>query len=186
MNLIRRLLPAILLTALAFGVEPRILRPADQSAIPKGPFTVIAKADAGAKLELDGKPLAVTELASGILSVTISAPAGVHELRLTAASGERKIRFAVGALENYKHFRVHPPAATCDSCHAARNGVWEMKNAVLEKTCSGCHNLSSFAKSHTHNTEVLNECQMCHNPHGSTETKHLVLPKITACKQCHG
>ena len=170
----------------SFAEEPRILRPVDQSSIPKGPFSIIAKADNGAIIELDGKPLSVTEIATGILSATINAPAGVHELRLKAVSGERRIHFAVGAHEPYKQFRAHPPVAACDTCHAVRNGSWEMKNTELEKTCAGCHNLSEFSKSHTHNTEVLNECQLCHSPHGSTEVKHLKLPKLTACKQCHG
>ena len=36
------------------------------------------------------------------------------------------------------------------------------------------------------NDEVLADCVLCHNPHGSTEEFHLKMPRETACKQCHG
>ena len=36
---------------------PRILRPVDQSALPPGPLSVIARGDEKSQLLLDGKPL---------------------------------------------------------------------------------------------------------------------------------
>jgi predicted CXXCH cytochrome family protein len=36
-----------------------------------------------------------------------------------------------------------------------------------------------------HAPDVLSECGLCHNAHGSTVKANLVYPKQTACKLCH-
>jgi predicted CXXCH cytochrome family protein len=108
----------------------------------------------------------------------VDVAAGRHVLTVAGT----KIEFAAGAgPEGWKPFRAHPPAGACSACHDAAS--WEFKGA---ETCLACHDQTAFAKTHTHNTEVLNECQLCHAPHGSTAKSHLKFVKETACKQCHG
>lgn len=154
-----------------------ILRPADQSVLKPGPFSVIAKTEA--ELKLDGKPLAVTRPAPGIATATINPAPGLHEI----SAAEERVKFFVGAgaPPGWKEFRAHPPAASCESCHAIVKGAWEFAG-----NCFQCHDQKAFPKIHQHNTEVLADCQLCHYPHGSTERRHLKMQKETACKQCHG
>ena len=152
-----------------------ILRPADQSVVKPGPLEIIAKTSA--VLALDGKPLSTRQPAPGVQTTTITPSAGLHQL----TAGEESISFFVGAgaPANFKDYRTHPPQTGCPTCHKVE---WEADT----QACLGCHDQNAFPKTHTHNTEVLIECQTCHLPHGSTERAHLKMPKSTACKQCHG
>jgi predicted CXXCH cytochrome family protein len=150
--------------------SPAILRPTDKSAIPAGPFAVVARRVDGAKLLLDGKALEKPE--------AMNAMPGIHELTL----GKDKVKFAVvgagaAAPDGFRTFRSHPSAATCDTCH---------KESTPAASCMGCHDSAAFPKKHDHNTEVLKDCGWCHSPHGSTEASHLKMPKEKACKLCHG
>ena len=166
--------PLVLVAALA--VEAVILRPTNQSVVPPGPLSIVAKGEG--ELQLDGKPVAAQKPAPGVIHARVDVAAGKHVLTL----GALKVEFAAGpAPDGWKPFRAHPPAAECVTCHTAQS--WEFKGA---EACLGCHDQAAFPKLHTHNTEVLNECQLCHLPHGSTEARHLKFAKETACKQCHG
>jgi predicted CXXCH cytochrome family protein len=173
----RSLIAAAALALAQQGSEgPRILRPADGAALPPGPIVVIARGTSS--LQFDGKPLSVQ---AG--SATITPSAGRHELRL----GDQKVQFFVGpaAPAEFRPYRLHPPAeAACSTCHAIRDGAWEFRGA--EASCFGCHDAKKFPVGHTHNAEVLSECGLCHDPHGSAEKFHLKLKRETACKQCHG
>ena len=176
----------ILLTAaLAFAQEAAILRPANQTVLRPGPLTVVARGPASAKLVMDGKPLESARPGPGVHTAVIDPSPGMHELTL----GTAKVQFAIGmtpGAEGWKQFRQHPPAAQCTACHAVKDGLWAFQSEKLVDSCAGCHDLKSFPKSHMHNTEVLYECQLCHQPHGSAEKSHLKLNKETACKICHG
>jgi predicted CXXCH cytochrome family protein len=136
-----------------------------------------------APLKLDGKAIAVQAAAEGVVTAMITPSGGRHELRW----GDHEVRFFVGpgAPAEFRPFRLHPPAETpCSACHAIRDGVWEFRGA--ESSCLGCHEAKKFPVGHTHNSEVLSECGLCHDPHGSAEKFHLKLSRETACKQCHG
>jgi predicted CXXCH cytochrome family protein len=165
---------AFLLTA----EEPAILRPSDGAILKPGELTVIARQGG---LLLDGKPLKTTERAPGVWTAPINPPPGEHELKSSAGQA---IRFRVDA--QAATYRAHPPAAACETCHAVKNGVWELRVAALESACASCHDLKKFPETHSHNTTTLADCQTCHNPHGSAARFHLLMPKEVACKQCHG
>lgn len=176
-----RVVLILALAAPAVPDGPAILRPAGQSALPPGPLAIVARG--AGPLRLDGKPVAATSPGPGALSATVTPGPGVHELSL----GDQKLRFFIGpgAPAGFRPYRLHPPAATtCDTCHAVRDGEWEFKGAAA--SCFGCHDQKKFPVGHTHNDEVLSECGLCHDPHGSAEEFHLKLAKETACKQCHG
>lgn len=148
--------------------EPAILRPTDHAAMPETPFRVVARG----KPLLDGKPFDSSQ--------PIKPAPGLHELTL----GSEVVKFFVGspAPAGFKPFRVHPPAAACDACHAASTGGGDLK----ANACFACHNEKAFPKTHMHNPQVLEDCASCHSPHGSAESFHLKLPKALACKLCHG
>jgi len=163
--------------AAVLAAEDRILRPAANSAVKPGATSIIASG-AGA-LKLDGKPAPAKKLAPGVWSAEVDVPPGVHEIEI----GTAKLRFLAGSPEGgWKEFRMHPPAAACGACHAVIEGAWSFKDG----SCFGCHDPQAFPKTHQHASEVLLECQMCHDPHGSTEKFHLKLARDLACKQCHG
>ena len=173
------LLPAVAIClAIASAAEDRILRPADKSAVKPGPLSIVA-AGTGTLL-LDGKPVVERPPAPGVHSAVVTLSPGAHEIALGAA---RAAVFAgPGAPAGFKEFRQHPPAAACDTCHTVAAGAWEIKDGA----CFQCHKREDFVRPHQHNAEVLAECQLCHNPHGSTEKAHMKMRKELACKQCHG
>jgi len=181
-----RACPARLLTfcfaAAAALAEEGILRPTDKSVIKAGPLSVVASGTG--ELRLDGKTVTVSRPAAGVVTAHVNPSPGMHELTL----GPKKTQFFMGPNppQGWKEFRPHPPAAACDSCHTAASGTWAIKGDLAGENCFRCHDQKVFPKPHQHNSEVLAECQLCHNPHGSTEKFHLKMAKETACKQCHG
>ena len=167
---------------------PRILRPENNSTVDAGSLSIIAKAVGEGELKLDSKPLTASKPANGILTATIEVSPGTHELVLVSGGAEYKVRFHAGASapEGWQKYRSHPPAAECSTCHSAAAGEWALKEEVAGPSCMTCHDAVSFPKAHTHKPEEIEECQMCHNPHGSTAKRHLIMSKEVACKQCHG
>lgn len=176
--------------ALAQEVPPnRILRPVDGAVLTTGKLEAIAKLVSKGQLLLDGKPVEMKQKAPGVFTSILQAATGTHLLELQFEGGSEKVRFAAGpapTAEEWKPFRLHPPASTCETCHAIRENAWDFKHDKLETTCSGCHDLKAFAAKHQHNTTQLADCAMCHNPHGSTAQFHMKYPRAVACKQCHG
>ena len=178
-----------LLCAAQQPAGPRILRPLDNSVVEKGPLSIIAKSSGDGELKLDGQPLTAAKPANGVLTATVEPKEGPHELVLTTGGADYKIRFHVGASApaDWKNYRSHPPIAVeCTTCHSASGGQWALKEEVAGPSCMTCHDAATFPKAHTHKPEELEECQMCHNPHGSTASRHLIMTKEVACKQCHG
>ena len=160
---------------------PRVLRPRDKSAVAAGKLSIIARS--GAPLLLDGKPVDAKRPGPGALAAEVHLAPGLHEL----SAGGQTIRFFAGPNPpaGFQAYRLHPPSgASCETCHAVRDGAWEFRGA--ETSCLGCHDLKKFPVTHTHNTEVLAECGLCHDPHGSTGKFHLKFVRETACKLCHG
>jgi predicted CXXCH cytochrome family protein len=183
----------ILIAFLCFAQQPegpRILRPADRSILPPAPLSVIARTAGTGELKLDGKSVKATQPAPGVLTTTLTPSPGKHELTLVTAGSEQRIQFQVGAvpapLAGWKPYRSHPPSATCDTCHTVTGGKWSIKGDVAGPNCLGCHDAKTFPLAHSHTTDVLEECQLCHDPHGSTAKFNLKMPKEVACKQCHG
>ena len=122
-----------------------------------------------------------------VFHAKLKAPAGEHKLVLVSAEGSQEIRFYTGPQPpaGFVPFKQHPPVAgvECTQCHElTRRGRFHFKGG---EACLSCHQKETFAKVHSHTPEVLNECGLCHNAHGSTAKAHLLFPKETACKQCH-
>jgi predicted CXXCH cytochrome family protein len=181
----------VLLLPIALAQEagaPAILAPqADTVVQPGAPLRVIARAAGKPQLLLDGKPITTaTSPAPGVLHAEINASAGPHELTVRGDNGESRLRFTAGG-DGANIFRPHPPgnAVACDTCHAVKEGVWAMKRITLAPLCGQCHDRAQFPKVHTHNTDILTDCQNCHLPHGSAAKSHLQKPKEVVCKQCH-
>jgi predicted CXXCH cytochrome family protein len=114
------------------------------------------------------------------LTASLKLGPGLHELALS--SGQKVRVFVPGATSapsGWGIFKAHPPAAECSACHV---GKWTTAAA----SCMACHDAAKFPVTHTHAVSVLEECQLCHQPHGSKTSFHLRFSKETACKQCHG
>jgi predicted CXXCH cytochrome family protein len=163
----------------------KIMRPADHSSFPGGAVDIVAGAQGG-RLELDGKPVAAEQPFPAVLHAKVEVPPGPHTLVLSWEGGRKEVRFFTGgnAPPEFHPFRSHPPqgAATCTQCHElSARGRFRFKNGA----CFDCHKTEGFAKVHTHDANVLAECGLCHNAHGSAAKAHLLYAKETACKQCH-
>lgn len=171
----------------AFGAgEGKILRPADKSALPSADVDIVATAPAG-KLELDGKAVAPEQPFPNVFHVKVRAAPGIHRLSLIWEGGSQDIQFYCGSAppSGFAAFHQHPPVAgiECTTCHElTRRGRFHFKGGEV---CLGCHQKETFAKVHTHTPDVLNQCGMCHNAHGSTVKAHMLYPPAIACKQCH-
>jgi predicted CXXCH cytochrome family protein len=181
-----RLLAVLALTLVSTGAdEPaRILRPPDKAAFRTGQISLIATAPDGA-LTLDGSPVEAERPFPNVLQAVVKVDPGIHKVVLSWAGGRKEAAFSVGpeVPAGFEPFRPHPPAGdvSCTQCHqVSRRGRFVFKGG-----CFDCHNNSGFAKTHTHTSEVLAQCGLCHNPHGSVSKSHLVLSKELACKQCH-
>lgn len=162
----------------------RIMRPVDKAALPSGTVNIIASAPEG-KLELDGKPVAAEKPFPNVLHANAEVTPGKHSLALIWADGRKEISFFTGpnAPAEYQAYKAHPPVpdVKCTQCHeVTRRGRFHFKGG-----CFDCHNREPFAKVHTHNADVLAECGLCHNAHGSTTKAHLMYTKEVSCKQCH-
>lgn len=180
------LLVAILVcqTGVAADEAGKILRPADKAALRAGPVRVIATAPEG-RLELDGQAVAAEQPFPNVLTAAVSTSPGEHRLALIWKDGRKEITFFTGSEvpAGFAAFHPHPPPGDpqCTQCH----GLSQRGRFVFKGGCFECHNREPFAKVHTHNAEVLSECGLCHNAHGSTVKAHLVFTKELACKQCH-
>lgn len=162
----------------------KIMRPSDRSALPSGEIDVVATAPDG-KLELDGKRVTAEQPFPNVFHAKLKAASGVHSLAIVWEGGRKEIRIFTGpnAPGEFKPFRQHPPVTdvACTKCHElSPRGRFRFKGG-----CFDCHQQDSFAKVHTHKADVLSECGICHNAHGSTVKAHLLYPKEIACKQCH-
>ena len=160
------------------------MRPPDKAAFRPGPIDVIAAAPEGT-LELDGARVAAEQPFPGVLQARVEVKPGVHRLALSWPGGRKEIQFYSGteAPAGFAAFRPHPPSAEvpCTQCHQlSRRGRFVFKGG-----CFDCHSEAGFAKTHTHKPDVLSECGLCHNAHGSTVKSHLTHAKEVACKQCH-
>ena len=176
-------LPA--LAAPMFSAEPagKIVRPAAGSWLREGKIDIAATAPGG-RLLLDGVALDAEEPFPNVFRAPIDAAPGEHVITLEWPGGKREARIHVGpsAPQGFREFVAHPPAAAaCASCHAlSRRGRFRFSGG-----CFGCHAKEGFAKVHSHEPHVLESCGLCHNAHGSTAAKHLLLSREQACKQCH-
>ncbi|MDQ6665572.1 MAG: hypothetical protein M3Z23_14415 [Acidobacteriota bacterium] len=185
---IRRLLCGMLLCGVLTGADEagKIVRPAEGAAMPSNAIDIAATAPAG-KLELDGAAVKAEEPFPNVFHVVLKASPGEHKLTLVWDGGRKEVRFFVGPNppSEFKPFHEHPPVAgvACTQCHElSKRGHFRFK----EGACFECHQSVTFAKIHTHDATVLAQCGLCHNAHGSTVKAHLLYPKETACKLCHG
>lgn len=161
-----------------------IVKPRDGTWIRGEEVDVIAKA-AGAQLDLDGKPVSAEERFPGVFHARVPVAAGQHLLRLESPEGSHEVRFRTGgasAGDAIEPFVDHPPVPTaCTHCHSlSRRGRFRFSGG-----CQTCHAKERFIQTHSHEPHELASCGMCHDAHGSSVAKLLVLPREQACKQCH-
>ena len=164
-------------------VDNRIFAPPAGARFPAGASVrVIARMAPGAEMKLDGVPLSMESPHPGVATLELKLTPGAHTFQL----GDQSIRVVAGdGVDEGKPFRAHPPVSNCGACHTVRNGRWRFLRASLSNVCSQCHAKETFPARHTHAMDVLPDCQMCHDPHGSTAAAHLKMDRDAACRQCH-
>ena len=163
---------------------PPILAPPEGAVFSAGSAVrFIARGDGA--LKVDGQAAETKSPHTGVHTAELKPAAGAHTIEFGGQTLKIFVGPAASAPEGMKAFRPHPPANQCETCHAVRNGNWRFIRASLSNVCSACHAKEAFQAKHTHEMAVLADCQLCHNPHGSTADKHLKLSKDAACKQCH-
>ncbi len=177
-----------LLALILSGQEaPVVLSPTDQSTVPPGSLRIVLKSAGKTEVLVDGKAQAGVSPAPGVVYVEQALAAGAHEIVARNEAGETKVRVFAGKQHgDWPAFKLHPPVATCETCHAVKQGAWALRRASPAPICASCHPQARFPLIHTHNTDLLADCQNCHSPHGATAAKLLKVPKEIACKQCHG
>ncbi len=164
--------------------EATIVKPREGTWIQSEEVQVIAKA-AGAQLHLDGKPVEADEPFPGVFHARVPISSGQHLLRLESADGIHEVRFRAGGDpvgDGVEPFVDHPPIRIeCAHCHSvSRRGRFRFSGG-----CQTCHAKEQFIQTHSHELHELASCGMCHDAHGSSVAKLLVLPRDQACKQCH-
>jgi predicted CXXCH cytochrome family protein len=176
---------AALPLAQAQAPEEAILAPPPNSAHQAGGLVRFIGRGSG-PVKLDGVPVTTKTLHEGVQTAELKpAKPGIHLLEFEGQT----LRFLTAdeATPGFAAFSPHPPAAQCETCHAVRNGRWRFQRVSLASVCSNCHAREAFQAKHTHEMTVLTDCQLCHNPHGSTTARpaHLKLDRDKACRQCH-
>lgn len=173
--------------ALCFGADEagKILRPAPQSSFAAGATVdVVATVPKGGRIELDGVALTLETPFPDVYRGKLQPAPGEHKLAVIWEENRREVVFSMGARAGFTAFRHHPPAGEtpCTQCHElSKRGRFRFKGG-----CSDCHAVAAFAQSHKpHNPEVLAECGLCHNAHGSTVKGHLLRSKEQVCQSCH-
>jgi predicted CXXCH cytochrome family protein len=162
----------------------KILRPADNSSYKSDQIDIVATAPSG-KLQLDGVFIKTEQPFPNVLRAALKASPGLHSLVLMWEGGKKEVHFFVGPNPPaaFQPFHQHPPipGVQCTQCH----GLNRRGRFVFKGGCFDCHQQGDFAKTHTHDSAVLERCGMCHNAHGSTAKANLLYSKEVACKICH-
>lgn len=161
-----------------------IVKPPEGAWIQGEQVEIIAKAAEGS-LFVDGKPLQPEEPFPGVLHAKVAVSAGQHTIRLDSADGSSIVSFHAGPTaegQNVKPYADHPPVqVACTHCHSvSRRGRFRFSGG-----CETCHAKEPFIRTHSHEMHELSSCGMCHDAHGSSTAKLLVLSQEQACKQCH-
>jgi DmsE family decaheme c-type cytochrome len=96
----------------------------------------------------------------------------------------------------YKH-RVNEGFMTCSDCHNPHgtfSDTWRMglrpalvsQSLANEETCLKCHTEKRGPFAFEHPPVRVEGCEMCHYPHGSTNSRLLKRPVVfTICLECH-
>ncbi len=96
----------------------------------------------------------------------------------------------------FKH-RVNEGAMACSDCHnphGAPNATWASAASSRmvrhafgnDIACTGCHTDKRGPFVHEHAPVRTEGCQICHDPHGSTNARLLTRPAaFTLCLECH-
>lgn len=172
------------LVVLAADGDLQIVKPVDGSWLNGQEVEIIAKVTDG-KLFLDDAPVPAAEPFPGVFHARVEVESGLHSLRLESEGEAREIRFHVGAApagDETGAYVDHPPVRIdCTHCHSvSRRGRFRFSGG-----CQTCHAKEQFIQTHSHEPHELTSCGMCHDAHGSSVAKLLVMPRERACKQCH-
>jgi predicted CXXCH cytochrome family protein len=86
---------------------------------------------------------------------------------------------------------VHDPAEDCTDCHDPHGGTSEAllleveDEDDLKPLCFQCHDEELIAEEYTHGPAEQGECNLCHDPHASSNNTLLLAEGLELCGDCH-
>lgn len=110
---------------------------------------------------------------------------------LLACDTEQNICFSCheetkGQFQMPSHHPLREGFMTCSSCHDAHGGEWAgtLANETSRDACLSCHteHVGPYIFEHS---PVMEDCAICHNPHGAVANNLLVQNEPFLCLQCH-
>ncbi|MCF7668493.1 MAG: hypothetical protein K9N48_01810 [Verrucomicrobia bacterium] len=130
-----------------------------------------------------------TTLVLAELSIT----PGKHEISIGPATIVITRSDPGSVKEDSRIFTPHPPVvpeektASCGMCHEFKqaNDCYTLGAADTNESCKTCHSPVDLRMLHGHVMEPLNDCLMCHDPHGAVHPKLLINTREKLCSQCH-
>lgn len=91
-----------------------------------------------------------------------------------------------GEVNRPNHHPVKEGKVVCGDCHASHGSAGEklMQRDTISDTCFTCHMEKRGPTVRTHQP-VMENCAICHNPHGSVNDNLLRQRPPLLCQQCH-
>ncbi len=173
----------------------RVKFPPQRAVLSSGDLNLVCRGE-GLTLRVDGVPHSWEGFSPPLYVSRLALRPGLHELRVGGqaydvfvSAGEAGEKRPDGP-DGWKVYRSHPMGegtGRCGDCHqTGRAGaavtVGELKGAAA---CFQCHTSIDFDLAHSHPLEPIEDCQMCHDLHGSPYPGLLLAPVKTLCRKCH-
>ena len=91
-----------------------------------------------------------------------------------------------GEINRPNHHSIRDGKVVCGDCHASHGSAGEklMQRDTINDTCYTCHMEKRGPTVRTHQP-VMENCAICHNPHGSVNDNLLRQRPPLLCQQCH-
>lgn len=183
------LLALCLAAAPAARAELRVLAPPDGAVLAGTPVTILGSG-AEAAIEITVTTAHGVQTGGGKISgkaFTAEVKLAPGENTILVKSGEQRQRVVYTLAPgdpSTRYFQYHPPVAEgdCKACHP--QGVGRTSPVSEAKLCHVCHEPKTGAKV-LHGPLGAGICSTCHDPHGSSNPKFLVMSVRSLCVQCH-
>lgn len=155
-------------------------------------FDLICQAEPG-KLTVDGKPQAWEPFRAPLRVARLGLEPGLHRLRIDEQRVD--VFISLGPDEHdwpsdwttYRSHQMEAGQKRCGVCHrtSEKGGQIEVGPWKGHESCLECHTRAEFDATHCHSLEPLQDCQSCHDIHGSREESLLKGPAKKLCAGCH-
>ncbi len=205
------LLTGVLLAMVLLTIEPvrsekpvdapgsAVVFPSNHSVLTRGTFDLICKTP-DEKLEVDGAAHRWGPFTSPRRSSLLRLDTGYHTIRVGSEEVEVFVAMTPKDHEGPAEWpvvRSHPMKGKdeerCAACHeidepeapAGAEKSYSVGRLLSYKACFECHPSVEFDVIHSHPLEPIENCEMCHQLHGSPRKAALKAPVKQLCDACH-